>query len=238
LKILIEPSRFRDFLSSLLIYKSKPLIESVIANFMDKGVAVKDITLQTAAVCAVYTKKYFLEYEGNGETVVLTNTLLDGLKRGFKDEKITIETTDTEIIIRGSEETYSEQLTEKEPEEFPIEVTNTPKGILPKDFKSIVQVLIPADALSLPSAEKYVIRCDGKAIYVDVEDIGKYTKKLKIAKKETLGEVEVLVDGGFLQNMVSNLSGEIWLSLNNDVIIFSKKSKDHMLTYLLSTMEE
>jgi len=66
LKILIEPSRFKNFLTSLMIYKSKPLIESVAAVFGEKGVTVKEMDREeTVAVIALYPAKYFLEYEAN-----------------------------------------------------------------------------------------------------------------------------------------------------------------------------
>jgi len=146
--------------------------------------------------------------------------------------------TDTDIIIKGKTETYSEPRVEKESGEFPLPIENTDKGVLIKGFEPTVQVLINVNDLGLPSANYYKFGCKDGNLYVTIEDVGKYTRYIKYAKKKAVNDIEITVDGARLQNMISNLEGEVWFSFDADKIAFSKKSKDYLLTYVMVTYQE
>lgn len=237
MKIEVEPNRFRDFLSSLLVYRSKPLLPQISAEFKSKGVGVKDMTLEAIAVVGMFSPKYFISYEAEDETVVLTESLLDVVKKAFKGDKITVWTENNNIIIEGENYRYEEPIKAIEPQEFKAEIKMTDIGIIPTIPKFKVQVRIPVSELSLPTAEKYTLISDGNNLKISIEEVGKLTKTLKLSQVKKLEPVTTTVFANYLLNMVNNLSGEIWLSFDENVIVLSKKAKEYALSYFLATVE-
>jgi len=237
MKIEVEPSRFKEFLSSILIYRNKPLLSQVPVEFKSKGVMVKDMSLEAVAVVGMFSPKYFISYEAKDETIPLTESILDVVKKAFKGEKITVKTEDNNIVIEGESYFYKEPIKALEPQEFKAEVKMTEFGILPTKPQFKVQVKLPVSELSLPSAEKYTLISDGKNLTISIEEVGILTKVLKVSQTKKLEPVTTHVFANYLQNMVNNLSGEIWLSFDENVIALSKKGKEYALTYLLATVE-
>ena len=238
MRILTEPARLDKLLKTVLIHKQKSLLDTIIGEFTPKGVVFKDMKLEVAAIHAVYSPKYFLEYESvDSENVPLTASLMDMLGQGFKDEKVTLMTSEGHLVLKGSKETYNELLTEAEKGEFVIKLQNTDFGFVPEK-EPTVRVLLNVEDLNLPTAEKYRFDCDGKDLSVSIKDIGEYTKTFKPSKAPTLGELNVTFDGSFFQQMMSNMTGEVWVSMTEGGVVFSQKTKDFCLTYLLSSLSE
>lgn len=247
MKVLIEPTRFKRLLETILIYKQKPLLESAVGEFKEKGLIVKNSSLDVVAVQAMFTKKYFLEYEATEENFPLTKTLLDPLNTGFKDEKINVFTEEGSIVIKGKTETYKEPLTEGEVGEIPFKMVNTEMGVIPEKLNpenpqvkgELIQVLLKGEDLqSIPTAEKFAFSCDGEKLTVTITNVGEYTKTFNPTKKESMGKMQVSFDGAYFANVVNNLEGDVWMSITEGAVVFSQKTKDLSLTYLLSSLEE
>lgn len=237
MKIVIEPTRLNRLLSTVLIYRGKPLLDSIVGEFKPNGVAFRDMKLEVAAVHAIYSPYYFMEYEAGNEEIPLTASLLNRLGWGFKDEKVTLMTSENHLVLKGSKETYNEPLLDVEKGEFVLKLKSSEYGFISVK-EPAVRVLLTAEALSLPSAEKYRLDCNGEELRVTIEDVGRYTKTFKLSKKPILTELAVSFDGAYFQQMVGNLTGEVWLSLTEGGVVFSQKTKDFALSYLLSSLEE
>lgn len=238
MRIVIEPNRLDRLLSTVLIYKAKPLLDSIVGMFSPKGVAFRDMKLEVAAVHAVYSPKYFIEYEvTEGEDVPLTDSLRNRLGWGFKDEKVTLMTSEGHLVLQGLKETYNEPLLDVEKGEFTLKLKNSEFGFV-TEKEPAVRVLLPSEALNLPTAEKYRFDCDGEKLKVTIKDVGEYTRTFKPSKAPLMNELNVSFDGTYFAQLASNISGEVWLSLSEGGSVFSQKTKDFALTYLLSSLEE
>jgi len=238
MKILIEPERLKRLLNAVLIYKGKPLLENVMGEFKTGGLQVKDCSLDVVAVEGMFAKKFFLEYEADDENVPLTKTLLEPLNTGFKDEKVEVFTDQNHIIIKGKTETYNEPLIDREVGTIPFTMVMSELGRVPEKLNAKVQVSLKAEDLNLPTAEKLTFTCDGESLKVSIKNIGEYIKTLKPTRKNVMEELKVSFDGAYFGAVVSNLDGEVWLSMNEGAVVFSQKTKDYTLTYMLSSIEE
>jgi len=215
-------------------------------EFKPKGLLVKDNSLDVVALQAMFSSKFFLEYEAPEENVPLTHTLLDPLNKGFKDEKIQVFTDENSIVMKGATETYNEPLVEAEVGSLPFKLAMTSIGAVPEKLNpenpqiegEFIQVLMKADDLMLPTAERLDFSCDGEKLTVAIKNVGEYTKTFKPMKKDSLGKLDVAFDGDYYEAIVGNLSGEVWVSISEGAIVFSQKTKDMTLTYILSSLEE
>ena len=94
-----------------------------------------------------------------------------------------------------------------------------------------------AETLSdLPKSEEYVFRCDGEKLEVIVEDVGRYTKKFVPNVERAMDRLEVKFNSAYYAKVSNQFSGEVWLSLNEDVAVFSQKKDSFMLTYMLGAL--
>ena|GEM_PF-4525194 len=238
MRLVVEPERLKNLLSSVLKYGSTKGVESTTASFSPERIDFADLSLEVVAVRASFDKKYFLEYQAEQESFPLTQTLLNALSHGFKDEKITLEKDGNKLILKGGSETYTEPLSETGRADFPIKMTETDSGFLPENMDPAVSVMVSADELKgLPSADKYRFQSDGKTLKVIVQNTGEYTKNLK-TKGGLLKDLTVSFDGEYFRNTVNNLSGDIGLMLSQKALVLTKKAKDHQLTYMIAPLSE
>ena len=242
MKFVVEPERFKKFLSMVLMCKgNKPLLESTVVEFNEKGALAQDCSLDVVAVYGAFSQKYFLEYSAKDtEKVPLTKTLLEPLGNGFKDEKIEVTADENNIVIKGKTETYNEPLIDAEPSQLPFTMTNTEVGVVPEKLpeRAKVQVLLDASELDLPSAEKITFVSDEDKLNVIIKNVGEYTKTFKVKRKLKLEPHKIAFDGSYFATLVGNLDGEVWLTLTDAALALCKKTKDYALTYLLSCLEE
>ncbi|MBU2613809.1 hypothetical protein KJ925_05155 [Patescibacteria group bacterium] len=239
MKIVVEPERFKKFLGAGLMSKTGTLIDTITAKFNEGGVLIKDAGLQIAAVYGVFSKEYFLEYKSEEENVPLTATLLEQLNKGFKSEKISVVTEDGNIKIKGGQEKYEEPLLNAEEGKFPVEMKSEEIGLVPVNLKKPnAVVLLEKGSLDLQTAEQYLFESNGKDITVTIEGVGKYTKSIKPRKSTAFDELRVKLDGEYFSHIANNLSEDVWVSIMENAIVFSEKTKDYQLTYLLATIEE
>lgn len=240
MKILVEPERLGRLLNSSLKFGSKSGLDSTVAEFAPEGVKISDLSLEVVALKAEYNKSYFIEYKvEKEEKIPLTQTLLERLNQGFKDEKVSFEVDGNKLILKGIRESYEEPLLDKEKSAFPIKMIETEVGYLPEKFTAITQILIPVEELkTLPSAEKYHFSTTPEEQKVSIEDAGKYTKKLKPKRKIISGDLEISFDGTYLKSTIDNIVGDVWISLSPKSVILSQKTKDYQLAYLIAPIEE
>lgn len=241
MKFSIEPDRFSKLLKQVLLYKSKPLIDSVMATFTPKMLEVMDMSLEVIAVTCLYQPKFFISYscEKDLEKVMFTKSVLDGLSLGFGGEKIDVETKENKLIIKGRNETYSESLLELIEKPFPLKMELKPNGFLPQKFEPIVTVPVDAKVLqSLPSAEKYIFVADEEKLMVEISDTGTYQKQIEPqGQNYKLGNLRVMFDGEFLQTVFNNLfDGVTYLNLGEEAINISQCKKDCLIAYTLSCL--
>lgn len=240
MKAIVEPNRFQRLLENVLVYHAKPELDAHVGVFSTKGIIFRDISLEALAINAVFSSEYFLEFEAEkDEQIPFSKSLLDTMKTSFKnDEKIEVRTEKDKIYLQGKLERYEEPLIEAEPSEFPIDfMTHKTMGLLPKDLDPVVQILVKSDILSgLPKSDTLLFTCDGKQLSVVVEDVGKFTKVITPSKKKVLGDIEMSFGSEYFNKIINQFTGDVWLTLRQDAMILSQRSKDYMLTYMLSSM--
>lgn len=237
MRLVIEPHRLKNFLSAALIHKGKAKLSSILMEFGDKGVKFNDVSLADIAVMGAYGKRFFLEYESGKEDVPVTSTLLDGINRGFGEEKMTLLTDEGMIVAKGSRETYSESLLDKPKVEFPLKVKVDDTGYTLEKMEPVVKVLLPATELSFGTSNKYLFKCDGKDLTVTIEDVGEYVKRLRITKSKVMEELSVEFNDEYYSSVVGNLTGDVWLSMSEEGALFSHREGNYMLSYSIGSLE-
>ena len=97
---------------------------------------------------------------------------------------------------------------------------------------------VTADSLLLPKADKYTFICDGEDLRMKVEDdVGEYSKAFvpkKVVRKE---KISVIFDAEFFGCVASNLTGDVWWGMSEEMATFSQISEDNAVTILLVSRE-
>jgi len=239
-KIEVEPERFSRLLKQALIYDGSPIFDNgTTLSFSEKGVIVKDNYQAHIAVYHMYTPKYFLKYECKETENIRIDPELIKTIGWFKDEQITIETTEYDFIIRGSGHEYKEALRLATEPELGFGVKFTEQGVLHEKFEPAVQVLVDPSALDMPSSkEKYRLKYDKRLSLTAYTGFGEYTKVVPVKREEKTGSLDISIDEKQFRHIISNLDSDTWLSANEDMLILSQKSKDHLLTFITAVMLE
>ena len=246
MKIIAEPTRIQQMLKQTLFYKSKPLLESVTAVISpEKGMSLLDLSLGVAGFYARYPKEYFLQFEcEQPEIVVLSKRILDILSNAFKEDKqLTISTLENKLYIRGIRETFADDLEQGQKPTLPFKLVTNPSGVVPEKFEPLLRVAINSDELNFPDAESYTLKTteEGK-MFVEITNIGKYTKELKLNDNPNIPKIikptSLTLDADYFQRLITNLSGEVVLSLDKMSTIIHQKTKDYHITYYLTGKQE
>ena len=241
-KIVAEPERIIKIFSTALLYKSSPIIDSVVANLTEKGMIIKDSSLQVLAIYSIFPKHYFLDYNVEGEDkLVVTKSLMKMVKQGFKGaDTITITKDKGKIVVKSRSAVYAEPIPDVEEMEFPAKIKKDEElGIfLPENFVPDVVLVLKADELSdLMSTDHYnVIFADNK-LRIGMEDVGSYTKiitPIKILKSKE-GAMAIL-DGDMFQRILANVAGEIFFAFNSEAAIVERISKEYVQVFMLAAI--
>jgi len=202
------------------------------------------------------------------EPFTITESLLkERLAYGFKGEKVTLWTDDEYIYIEGEEkdDKVKEKLTETNIPPFPLPVVvdkNTGLttlrrkrdengNIITKEDGSpelepmpfAVRVLIPTSLFSdLPSPSTHPnvkIEFKNQEGYLKLEDVlGSRKRPVVYSKGLEVNDLSVTFDLELMQRIMSQFTGEVWLSLSESFAYISQKNKDYMLTYLMGAKYE
>ena len=246
MKIVVEPARMQQMLKQTMFYKSKPLLVSVTAIINpEKGITLLDLSLGVAGFYARYPKEYFLQLEcEQPEIVVLSKRILDILSNAFKEDKqLTISTLENKIYVRGVRETFADDLEQGQKPSLPFKLVTSPSGVVPEKFEPLLRVPINADELNFPDAENYtLLATDEGKMFVEITNIGKYTKELKLNDNPNIPKIikatSLTLDADYFQRLITNLSGEVVLSLDKMSTIVHQKTKDYHITYYLTGKQE
>lgn len=237
MKVVVEPAILEQFMrQSLMVSGSSSLLPKAVLEFGEKGVWVRNHELGGVGLYNGYKKKFFISYEvGEEELLVLTSTLLKAVP-WMKDEKVLLETDKEKAYLRCEKggRAYDEPLEEPEKPVFEISMTKTKLGILPKGYEPAVQVLVDAGELKAPSAEVYQLIFEGGKMKIISRDVGAYHKDVPVKKKEKFEDIETFLDGGYYDHVIANLTGEVWLHVNEKLTVITQVGKNKTLTYLIA----
>ena len=121
-------------------------------------------------------------------------------------------------------------------------MTHKTMGLLPKDLDPVVQILVKSDILiGLPKVDSLLFTCDGKQLSIIAEDVGRFRRVITPSRtkvlREMLGDTELSFGSEYFNRIVNQFTpkSEVWLTLRQDAMILSQRSKDRMLTYMLSS---
>lgn len=244
MKVDIDPRFFRQMLNNVLIYHGDVELDSNIGVFTPTQVEFKDVSLEILSIYAIYNEDFFLDYYATEERVPLSQSLLEQMRRGFSKGKIMkVYTENDKIHLDCETEHYEETLIGVAPVDFPIPFREDDMlGLVPTNLNAIVQLEVEAKELAnLPKAKEYLFRCDGRKLEVVVEDVGRYTKKIVPNIERSMDELEVTFEASYFAKAANQFIGdgissnEVWLSLNEDVAVFSQRNPSHTLTYMLGS---
>ena len=241
IRMRLTTERAKRFIaSSLIIKNNKPVIDKVVAKVTPKGIIVADLSLASLGVYALFPKTYFIEYAVD-ETVLfpLTVTLHKALK-SFKIDAVEIVISDGTVRIIGGNKEYSEGLELAEEPVFSIKMIKTDLGLIPEKAENspVILKIVASDLAELPKADFYRFISDGNSLIVEVENVGKFSVKLNPIAKIKLEKLKVRFDGDALMRMIANMKGEITLILSESAMVLSERTKDFMITYLMSAIAE
>jgi len=239
MKIVLEPSQCRRLLENVLLYHGGAELDSNVGVFTPEKVEFQDIGLEVVGVYASYDRAFFINYEAGDESVPLSKSLLEQMRRGFGvDEHVTLWTEADKIHLEGKGERYEEPITEVPPSEFPISFKEDPTvGLVPKSLEAKVQVRVGANILaSLPKAENYLFKCNGERLEAVASDVGTYTREIVPIEENEMNELEVVFEAGYFSKVSNQFDDDVWLSLSEDSAVFSQKKDSFMLTYMLGSL--
>jgi hypothetical protein len=247
LKFTVETDRLKRFLSTVLIGKSagKPMLDHVTVTFTPEGAMVRDASIATIGVFAVFSKKYFLEYECTGKIDVPLTTSLYEMAKKFSGEQVSLALREGTITLSskgpaGGDE-YTEHMLEAGEVAWPesLKMAMAEEYITPEKPEMALLVKLPVSQLELPmDTDAYRFSLEGDSLNVTAEDVGMFRRRLTPIKTVKSASVSVSVDTELLDAALNNLDGDIWLGIHNDLIALSKRSKDHAVCYLIATKYE
>ena len=216
--------------------------------FKPDGLYIEDKSLQSIGVKAFYPIKFFIGYkiEGEEEKVSLTADMLKpfGWHESFEKDKLKVFTKDNKVwyeaVNKNGEidETWDYDLTTIEEHKFSFKIPDSEKGFIPIGRPEIVQMLLRISQLQIHKAERYKFICGKEKIQLEVRDPGRYVRVLSPVKQVKLSELVLAVPGVQLESITELFSGEVWLTLYEQGVVFSQKTKESSLTYLLSPYSE
>lgn len=241
LKIEIEPKRLTDMLSKSLINAKG--IDKVSAMISPSGMLFSDISKGVLAIHNNFNRSHFTKYEVDEEQEVLfTKEFLDGLSnlRFVAEDSLTIEIDNESncFNIRASGKSWNPKLTEIGDDRIKFALAEMPGiGVLPTDPKRPVlsQFTISVDKLNSPDVEKVALRIkEGEELSMELDYMGPFVQSLKMGQKRTMtpGVWTLFVE--MLKNILGNFKGEVWVTVYEKIVFFTKVEDDYSLMYLMS----
>lgn len=251
----INAKKFVDLINAGMV---NDLISPVTLTLLKNKLAIIDTTLATdIAVVVLANKDYFDEYKQTGkESIVIEQEFLDRLGNGFKGDITEFSSTTEKITATDGIDTVTGELQEPSDRKFPLPLTPTKYGIIPDSNKYKAKIKdddewteemtlkghniykTTAKSLKLPKAESYKLSLKDKILEVTIPfTTTNFTHKIEgesiVGKKE-----ELIIDGEYYRNVVSNLSGDVYLVYNTEHVIFLESSENLTKTYAVATCIE
>jgi hypothetical protein len=248
MKLKTNPDKFINLIRSGMIYGKTPEINPIVPVFDKSSVIMQGISADIMSVYIEIKPKFFDLYEcKEKEIIAFSNELITDLKNGFKEDIMEISTKDNKIKFRSSRDQYDADLQTDEPIEIPLKfIPVEPKdkivGYIFEGMKPDVSVIVDANELKLPSAQKYAFIFSKGKLGVK---FGNFKRKLDV--KEIVGkdDASFVVDGKFFDSISANIEGEVMFAVHKDPednneehsIIISEVGENYHKTFLLAVME-
>jgi len=232
----VEPVKFERLLNMLLLPKAgNPFINPAIVDFTEEGLKVRITdTGIVVGVIADFKKEYFREYEAIGK-VRLTNSMLTTLKNAFKvDEVIDVDFGET-VRFKGKIEEYTEQASKSECEQIEEGKLKFIGGtaFLASSPPEKVYYLDATMLKGFSNEEVYFNYGENLEAIVKTE-ISKYRKTLAFEKQKGEGTGRTIIHIDYLDRVMSNLDGPVWLMFTKGPIVIAQKTKEFNISYIIA----
>lgn len=228
-------------------------IERCTGYFRPDGLYVEDKSLQTIGVKAFFPVKYFTSYkvEGEEEKLCLSKSLLEPFSwtEAFEQSKFRVFIKGNKLRYEGLDkqgkikDSWEDDLGEIEEHKFSFLFPMTEKGLIPTgksdkpEQSEILQVLLRASQLKVHTTDRYKFTCDEQQIELEVTNPGVYRRILELTKTSKLSKFELAYPEE-LETIVGLLTGDVWLTFFKGPAVFSQKTEEGAVTFLLSPLSE
>ena len=245
MEFVCEPNRFQRILNVALIGGK---IESCASYFRPDGLYVEDKSQQTIGVKAFFPVKYFINYkvDGDEEKLQLSKTMLEpfGWGEAFEEAKLKVHIKDGKLYYEAidkqgkTDEFWKNDLEEVKENKFNFQIPSSEKGFIPSGKPELAQVFLRASQLKIHTADRYKFIGDDGKMEVEVQNPGVYKRALQLTKAVKLSKLELAVPGDDLETIVGLYTGDVWLTLYAGGVVFSQKTEEGAISYLLSPFTE
>jgi len=234
-------------LNKALISKRLESISSVISP---TGIVFSDLSMGVFGCHCTFNPSYFKAYNIDEEKEILFKSdLLESLEKlGFGGEdnmSVTLDESNNRLLMKGGALDWKPGLSNFEIDELTGHAKSrigfalaeaAGIGVLPTDPSRPIlsQFSIGVNKLSTPDVEKVTLRFNSNELTQELELLGPFKKKIipvNIRKVQD-GSSTLTVD--YLKKMISNLAGEIWVTIYEKVVFLTKITEDYSLMYMLS----
>lgn len=249
-KFSIEPNRLKSFLSQVFAYKGSAITDQSIIDFTPNGVSVACLLNSTTLVYAKYNKTFFQDYESENKPFMVNETLIKEISYGYSGEKVYITITENEIQIKGDSKDDTVKIkidAVNDEKRSPNSASTSDIGLLPnkintdEPFTTICQIKTTVEALTKKiSTENLNLTYENEVLKITLSDEIKSRERplpvLQTTDKKQPFNLKFNTDA--FQSLISQFTGEIWISINDLGIVFSQKNNDYSLSYALASIME
>lgn len=262
LKTVIEPVRLIRMLSQTMALGQSTIADDSLIQFTKEGAIVRCALASDSQVLANYNPSFFVTYTPPEEDFYFTVTkslVKERIGKGFKGDKVTFRIDDAEqkVFVEGTgeDDVVEEKLTDPDLERVAnvkgkqISTYLSKVGLLPygnpetkMKIPFSLQALVAQDKFTDLDAEQAELEFDGKKLTMYISDqMGKRTRLVPIKKYAENGEivekvfgqpVSVTVNFKLLKQHIIQFEGDVWLNINDGMIIVSQANKDYNVSYL------
>jgi len=256
IKVSLGPKRFSDMLRKVLINNKG--IESISGIISPSGVSFSDTSKGVMGTQCHFSRRYFEHgYEVDEEYEVLfTKAILDGftdLRFGTEDKvALVLDKENNCFHVTGGTKKWDPKFTEfklqQEQESKPnynqyehrigFGLTESPGvGFLPTDMSRPIfgQFSISAQKLSVPDVEKATIRIgEGNTIIAELDYTGPFSETLVPLQMRSMTPGAWTLFVGMLKDILANFPGELWVTIYEKVVFFTKVEDDYSLMYFMA----
>ena len=236
MQLTTSPEKLSSILeSAMLPSHSKALINPIILTSTEDQISTQGTYSDIIAYSHTFSKAFFEEYIP-GEETPIPSPVLDTLRTSFKDEKVTLNCK-TKLTLKDKREKYERDLETIPEKSFPIQFKKTDQGYTDSRIEPTTSFLVNIAELNLPPADKYTFTFAKNKLSVEVEkEGGKLTRKipLKDVFKDT--DISISVDATYFALLTKNLSNDVYMVLNENLISLSETAEDYTKAYLLSVL--
>ena len=230
----MEPEKFKKMLKAGFIFKGTPLINPILAQFKPEGAIILGFYSNIVGARIRMDKEFFTEYECTKEEVIsFPYTVLERMGWGFKDEIITISSTDKKVIIKGGADSYDYEIENMPFPTSPFGFKEHEKGTIPDDITLETATVLDVKDLILPPGQLYAFKFKDGKLSAGISDSGNFVRRFSGEVIAAAKDLKVTLDGDFYTSIVSNLDGKALFVLDPDKCIFSEKGENISKTFML-----